>query len=196
VADRSGALVTRWRAGDQQAAAELFHRYASRLVALARSRLSDKLAGRVDPEDVVQSVYRSFFADTREGRYELERGGDLWQLLVTITLHKLNDQVKHNLARKRAASRQQNFGSEDSLLGMQAHVGSRKPSPLEAVALADELEKIMAGLEPAHRRMLERRLQGYNLEEIATELECSQRTVIRVLERIKKQLEQGEASAP
>jgi RNA polymerase sigma-70 factor (ECF subfamily) len=196
VADRSGVLVARWRAGDQQAAAELFRRYANRLVALAKSRLSDKLAGRVDPEDVVQSVYRSFFSDTREGRYDLERGGDLWQLLVTITLHKLNDQVKHNTAGKRAVDRERNFGSEDSLLGMQGHVGSHKPSPLEAAALADELEELMAGLEPAHRRMLERRLQGYNLEEIATELECSQRTVIRVLERIKKRLEQGESSVP
>src|SRR5262249_12637505 len=156
-ADRSGVLVARWRAGDQQAAAELFRRYANRLIALAKSRLSDKLAGRVDPEDVVQSVYRSFFSDTREGRYDLERGGDLWQLLVTITLHKLNDHVKHNTAGKRAHGRQQNFGSEDSLLGMQAHLSSRKPSPLEAAALAEELEQLMSRLESAHRRMLERR---------------------------------------
>src|SRR5262249_61199873 len=82
--DRSGHLVARWREGDQQAAAELFRRYADRLVALAKSRLSQKMARRVDPEDVVQSVYRSFFAETKEGRYEFERGGDLWHLLVTI----------------------------------------------------------------------------------------------------------------
>src|SRR5262245_34891463 len=86
------ALVARWQKGDQAAAAELFQRYAGRLVALARSQLSDKLAQRVDPEDVVQSVYRSFFVDSREGRYQVERGGDLWQLLVTMTLHKLANQ--------------------------------------------------------------------------------------------------------
>src|SRR5262245_58097585 len=56
-------LVSRWRAGDQQAAAELFRRYASRLIALAQSRLSASMASRVDPEDVVQSVYRSFFTE-------------------------------------------------------------------------------------------------------------------------------------
>src|SRR5262245_5701318 len=78
--DWSGNLVARWRQGDQQAAAELFHRYASRLTALARSQLSGQLAHRIDPEDVVQSVCRCFFADTREGRYELQRGGDLWRL--------------------------------------------------------------------------------------------------------------------
>ena len=76
-------LVHRWRGGDQKAAEELFRRYANRLIGLARSRLSRKLARRVDPEDVVQSVYRSFFHDVRDGRYDLQRGGDLWRLLVT-----------------------------------------------------------------------------------------------------------------
>ena len=46
-------LLVRWRAGDQQAAAELFRRYTHRLVALARSRLPACLTPRVDPEDVV-----------------------------------------------------------------------------------------------------------------------------------------------
>jgi DNA-directed RNA polymerase specialized sigma24 family protein len=50
----------------------------------------------------------------------------------------------------------------------------------------------MAALEPQHRRMLELRLQGCNLEEIATALDCSERTVIRVLERVKKKLVSGE----
>ena len=51
--DRSGDLLARWRAGDADAAAEIFRRYADRLIALARGRLSAKLARRIDPEDVV-----------------------------------------------------------------------------------------------------------------------------------------------
>lgn len=86
MADNSNHLVARWQQGDQTAAAELFQRYASRLIALARSQLSVKLAQRVDPEDVVQSVYRSFFVDARNGRYDFQHGGDLWRLLVTMTL--------------------------------------------------------------------------------------------------------------
>jgi RNA polymerase sigma factor (sigma-70 family) len=191
VADRPDALLARWRAGDQQAADELFRRYAARLIALARSRLSDKLAGRVDPEDIVQSAYRSFFADTRDGHYDLEADGDLWQLLVTITLHKLNDQVKRSTAEKRAVARQQNYGSEDSLIGLQARIRADAPSPIEAVALVEQVEQLMARLPAAHRPILERRLQGYTLDEIADEMNCCQRTVIRVLEQIKRLLEQG-----
>src|SRR6516165_3386835 len=95
-------LLARWQNGDQAAATELFRRYAARLIALAKSRLSARLSNRVDPEDVVQSVYRSFFAESRDGRYQLERGGDLWQLLVTITLHKLANQANRLETGKRA----------------------------------------------------------------------------------------------
>ncbi len=57
----SAQLLIRWREGDQAAADALFRRYAERLIGLVRLRLSEKLARRVDPEDIVQSVYRSFF---------------------------------------------------------------------------------------------------------------------------------------
>ena len=184
------SLVARWREGDQQAAAELFRRYAERLTGLARSRLSAKLAQRVDAEDVVQSAYRSFFADTREGRYDLERGGDLWRLLVTITLRKLYHQVDRSTTAKRDLSREQSFSSEDSLLGLQAHLRSNEPSPVEALALADQLEQTMRRLEPNQRRIFELRLQGYNVEEVAADAGCSVRTVRYALKEIKQQLEQ------
>src|SRR5579885_725721 len=99
-------LMARWRDGDQAAAEVLFQRYAGRLLALARSRLSAKLAPLVDPEDVVQSAFRSFFTGVRGDRFALRRSGDLWRLLVAITLHKLQHQVERQTAAKRAAGRQ------------------------------------------------------------------------------------------
>jgi hypothetical protein len=53
-------LLARFRAGDERAAEELFPRFAERLIAVAKARLSAKLARRVGAEDVVQSAYRSF----------------------------------------------------------------------------------------------------------------------------------------
>jgi RNA polymerase sigma-70 factor (ECF subfamily) len=183
-------LVARWREGEQEAAAELFQRYASRLVALARSQLPAKLAHRVDPEDVVQSVYRSFFADAAADRFSFQRGGDLWQLLVAITFHKLHDHIKWHRRGKRAADRDRGFGSEDSLFAMQNHLSSREPSPVEAVALLEQVEQLMRGLRPLSRRILELRLQGYNLEEIARATRRSQRSVIRDLNEIRSCLEE------
>lgn len=184
--ESSAQLVERWRHGDQAAAAELFRRYADRLIALARSRLTGKLAHRVDPEDVVQSVYRSFFSNVLDDRYEVDRGGDLWRLLVTMALHKLNDQVKRNRRGKRTVDREQHFSDEEHPADQFL---AREPSPVEAVALTDELESFMQRLEPAERQVLELRLQGFNLEEIAAEIRRSLRTTCRLLERIKQKLE-------
>jgi RNA polymerase sigma-70 factor (ECF subfamily) len=190
--DQSSNLVARWRAGDQTAAAELFQRYASRLIALARSRLSSRLAQRVDPEDVVQSAYRSFFGDAKDGRCDVGRGGDLWQLLVTITLHKLHDQVKRHRRAKRAVERELNVGSDESWLNVEAHLATQVPSPMEAVALADEVEQIMRDLKPLYRRIMELRLQGYNIDEIAAATQSGERTVRRVLDQVKQQLMQSQ----
>lgn len=178
-------LVARWRNGDQDAAGELFQLYAERLAALVRSRLSSRFAQRLDAEDVVQSAYRSFFGHVREGRFTIERGGDLWRLLVVVTLHKLQHQVRHNSAEKRAVGREQTeLPNAAQLVDLVAH----EPSPVEAVALADQVEAVMRGLDPLHRRMLELRLQGHDWAEIAADTQRTQRTVRRVLEKVKEQL--------
>ena len=196
VADTALRLLEQWRAGSQEAARQLFHLYVGRLTALARSRLSPKLARRFDAEDVVQSAYRSFFAAARGNAYDLKHGGDLWQLLVAITLHKLQNKVHHHKAKKRAFGAERSFGSEDSLLGINAQRLAQGPSPGEAVALVDELEHIMKSLEPVPRRVLELRLQGYGHYEIATQVGRSVPTVRRILDRCKARLtsSQGDSS--
>lgn len=188
MSDESVDLVARWRGGDEQAANELFHRYAGRLLALAQSRLSAQLAGRVNAEDVVQSAYRSFFVHARAGRYVFERNGDLWRLLVAITLHKVRGQIEHHKAGKRDVRLERGDGG--AWFGLPPDALAQDPSPAEAAALADELEQVMRRLEPAQRKMFELRLQGYSLEEIAGQCECSIRTVKRGLSTIRERLEE------
>src|SRR5262249_52267832 len=136
-----------------------------------------------------QSAYRSFFAGARDGRYDLERWGDLWRLLVTITLHKLHHQYKRNTADRRSVNRETNSDAAEHTGGIPPDLLTREPSPVEAIALAEELEQLMRRLEPLHRRMLELALQGYGVEEIAADTQRSERTVRRVLERVKQELE-------
>jgi DNA-directed RNA polymerase specialized sigma24 family protein len=62
---------------------------------------------------------------------------------------------------------------------------------MEAVALADEVEQIMRDLKPLYRRILELRLQGYNIDEIAAATQSGERTVRRVLDQVKQQLAQN-----
>src|SRR5580704_14172260 len=99
-------LLERFQNGDDLAAEALFSRYFERLTLLARSRLAPRLARRTDPEDIVLSVYRSFFVGAREGRFVLSRGGDLWRLLAAITKHKLLRQARHHRADRRSIDRE------------------------------------------------------------------------------------------
>lgn len=190
----AGELLARWQAGDQQAATALFHRYADRLIALARSRVSGHLTHRVDPEDVVQSAYRSFFADARKGRYASSAGGELWQLLVSITLHKLHKQINRLRTQKRSVAREQHLPDAGALHGLHAAVLAQEPSPVEAVALTDEVEQLMRRLDSVERQILQLRLQGHNLGEIADQVNCSERTIRRALDEIKQQLRKRHTS--
>jgi hypothetical protein len=102
----SAELLRRVQAQSEPAAAAVFARYVQRLTRLARRRLAARLAARVDPEDIVQSAYRSFFVAARQGRYEVRRGGDLWRLLVEVTLHKLYRQAERHGAKRRSVQRE------------------------------------------------------------------------------------------
>jgi RNA polymerase sigma factor (sigma-70 family) len=186
----SAELLARCRDGDRRAENELFRRYTERLVGLARSQLSPLLASRLDPEDVVQSAYRSFFAGARDNRYVHLRSGDLWRLLVSITLHKLYHKVELNTADRRDVHHEQQFPDADRLFDLRPHLQDQNPRAEEAVALTDELEDVMRRLDPPRRRMLELRLQGFRLADIAAATQKCERTVRRNLDEIKRQLEQ------
>ena len=182
--ETSAEILARYRGGDEQAAEELFCRYVGRLTLLARSRLSPKLASRTDPEDIVLSAYRSFFIGAREGRFLLTRSGDLWRLLVSITMHKLYRHVRKHSAEMRSVTAEQSLEStkEEQL------PFARDPSPEEAIAIADELEALMSTLDAFARRVLELRLQEEQLSTIAAETGRSERTVRRTLRAIRERL--------
>jgi RNA polymerase sigma factor (sigma-70 family) len=178
-------LLERFRGGDDSAAEALFARYFERLTRLARSRLSARLARRTDPEDIVQSVYRSFFVGVREGRYAIGRGGDLWRLLASITRHKLLRQVRHHGADRRSIDLECSLDQVDEgrFRGCDGD-----PTPEEAFALADELECVFAQLDAFGRRVLELRLQGLQISAIAEDTGRSERSVRRALSRIREVL--------
>ena len=177
-ADSTAEIFERFRGGDALAADEIFARYVDRLTRLARTRLAPQLATRTDAEDIVMSAYRSFFIGTRDGQFKLQRSGDLWRLLVSITMNKLHRQVRNHTATKRSVAAEASDFPSDQLF-------DREPRPEEVVEVADQLEYLMAQLEPFARRVLELRLQEEDLAAIAAETGRSERTVRRTLVDIR-----------
>lgn len=174
-------LLDAWLAGNEAAARVLVDRYLVRLTALARARLSRRLARRLDPEDIVLSAWRSFFVAARNGRVATAADDELWPLLVTFTLRKVSRQATRQQAKRRSIAREAP-GSFDALV---EHAAAHDPSPPEAAAVADEVEAVIAALTGTPREVFVRRLRGEDCSQIARELGCTDRTVRRAMERIR-----------
>jgi RNA polymerase sigma-70 factor (ECF subfamily) len=95
-------LLQRVQAGDPEAVGQLFARYARQLTRLAEQHLSRKLAGRLDGEDVVQSVFRTFWRRQAKGQFRIDSVAQLWRLLVTITVRKAQARGRQHTTAARA----------------------------------------------------------------------------------------------
>jgi RNA polymerase sigma-70 factor (ECF subfamily) len=178
--------MARLRAGDDAAARRVFEQFAGRLVGLARSRLSNRLRQKVDAEDVAQSVFKSFFAGHAEGQYQLVSWDSLWGLLADITMRKCARKAEFYQAGRRDVAREVP-GAEFSGGSWQGL--ARDPTPSEAAMLTETLEQLLTGLEPHERDMVVFDLQGYTIQEISERTGRAERSVYRILARVRKRLQ-------
>jgi RNA polymerase sigma-70 factor (ECF subfamily) len=184
--DSFNDVMARLRAGDQAAAREVFQRFVRGLVPLARSHFDAVLRRKEDPEDVVQSAYKSFFLRYGEGKLEVEGWGNLWGLLTLITLRKCLDRADYHRAERRDAQREAAArpGTEPWWEAI-----AREPTPEEAVVLAETVEQLLRDLNEGERPVLEMSLQGYTTQEISQRLALAERSVRRLRECFRKRLE-------
>ena len=68
------------RAGDSLTTADIYDRYVNRLIRLAQTRLKRRYQSKLDPDDVVHSVFRTFYRRCDEGQLSIEDSGSLWAL--------------------------------------------------------------------------------------------------------------------
>lgn len=157
-------------------------RYSQRLLVIASRELPARLHGRLDAEDVVQSVYRSFFGRLKAGEFRFEDSHDVWRLLTVMTYHKVQNAIKHHQRNRRDVRREHLRLNE----GPEPPVREKTPGPEDVAILYECLEGLLHGLPDKYARMVELRLQGDSIAEIAAKVEYSQRTVLRVLSNIEK----------
>jgi RNA polymerase sigma-70 factor, ECF subfamily len=177
--DRS--LLWRCRQGSQDAALQIYLRYARRLYNLARAECSPALAARVDAEDIVQSVFGSFFRGAGAGYYDVPDGEELWKLFLVIALNKIRAKARYHRADKRDARR--TVGG-DHLDALDAPAGADASCPLLRLVIDDTL----ARLPPEPRRVVALRVEGYEVAEIAERTGHSRRTVERLLQKCRHRL--------
>ena len=170
-----------------------FERFRRRLIGLARVHLGDRLRQKVDPEDVVQSVYKSVLVRYTEVAIGSEGWKGLWGLLTLITIRKCSDRARYHYAECRDLHREAEACSGTQSVSSWLQAPGREPAPDEALLLAETVEELLAGLSEGERAIVELTLQGYSTPEICQQLGRAERSVRRIRQHVREHLGQQQA---
>ena len=181
------SLLVKVQRGQDDAATALYLRYAKRLRALVKAQRGADLAARVDPDDIVQSVFRTFFRRAAEGHYDVPPGDELWKLFLVIALYKVRDTAAFHRADKRDVGRTVVGADVDRSVAGRLRSGSgRDEEALTILQLV--IDEILAKLPPAHRRIVELRVEGHEVADIAAQTGRAKRSVERILQEFRGRL--------
>lgn len=173
-------LLSRLREGEEDAATALYLRYARRLQTLAERQTDQKMAVRVDPEGVVQSVFRTFFRRVNMGQYHVSDSDELWKLLLVIALNKLRTQAMAHRTAKRDVDKTVSLSDSDQKKSTQDDEA--------LLVLKMTVSEVVGELSDVERDIVWLRIQGYEIQEIADRCGRSKRSVERILQNFRKRL--------
>lgn len=177
--DRS--LVRRLQVGSDDAASQLYLKYASRLQSLAKANVGRDLSSRLDVEDIVQSIFRTFFRRVTRGEYDVPEGEELWGLLLVIGLNKIRAVGEHH----RAAKRDVRLTAGEAALDLASQA---EEDEVSLTILRMAIEELLENYSPIHRDVLNMRIEGNDITTIAERVGRSKRTVERILQGLLESL--------
>ncbi len=186
--DSFAQMIRGLRDGDPQVAEEFWARYGAALQKVADSRLPAGLRHRVGPEDVVQSVCRTFLRRAKEGQFQLGDSRSTWGLLCAITLTKVQEQARFHLRKKRGVQLESEDVFSSAPGASVARPADPGPTPDEAVEFADHFQHLLASLSAEERQIVELKLEDCTNDDVARKLGCSERTVRRLLKQLQSRL--------
>ena len=175
--------------GDESAAEMLYERYARRVFGLVRSKLGTRLSSMTEPEDIVQSVFKSVFRGMQSGNYDAPPGTTLWNLLAVIAVRKLSNKASHYAAKCRDASRNVPLEATEESISAALNQAS-----MEFFELC--MQEAMEMLRPSHREVLALRIKGHSVDEISEMTKRSRRTVERSLQASRELLAESLLNEP
>lgn len=177
--DRS--LLRRVEHGDNDAATQFYHRHASGLLDIAKQRIAVFLQSQVDPEDIVQSVFKSFFKRASNGEYVAPEGADLFNLLTVIAMRKINAKADYLQSQRRDVRKQCQVDDLDV-------IQSTSTDNLALFELCSTIDELLSEVSEVQQEIIRRRLEGYSIEDISEKCGRSRRTVERELQAFRDRL--------
>lgn len=125
----------------------------------------------------MQSVFRTFFRRAVASQYDVPAGGDLWRLFLVIALNKIRNAAAHHKAAKRDVR---------NTVPIEHAAGTAEATDLALVRMV--IDDALALLPGAARQIVELRIEGHEVAEIADVVKRSKRSVERVLQQFRDEL--------
>lgn len=172
-------LIHQYRKGEDDAATALYLRYAKQLQSIAEGETSAQMAVRVDPEGIVQSVFRTFFRRVDQGQYDISDPGELWKLLLVMALNKVRATAKSHRAVKRDVSR---------TVSLEHSSEAAQDNDQALAVLKMTIAEIVENLPTNDRQIIMMRMEGHEVQDIARECGRSKRSVERILQKFRMRL--------
>ena len=171
--------------GSKQAADELWQHVSTRLHEFALQKLDAKTRRSYDEGDAANSAFHSLCRGLAGGHIEAENRDALWGLLAVITSRKISAQRRYQNRLKRgggAVRGESGFGDA----GIDA-VGGNQQTPDILAEVSESCAALLDAIPDATmKKIVLLKFQGAKNGEVADELKCTERTIERKLERIRR----------
>jgi RNA polymerase sigma-70 factor (ECF subfamily) len=174
----------------EEAARQIWLRFAGRLRGLMRSRLDPRILRRAGEDDVLQSLFASFFTAPPDPGGPPRSRADLWRLLVHFTLCKVVNTAKYHRAQRRDVRRERLLSDtpDDGFRPVEPE-DPRWISPEDEVLAREEFDRLRNLVPDDLRPVFDLRLEGSTNAEIARQINRVERTVELKLRAIRGVLE-------
>jgi RNA polymerase sigma-70 factor (ECF subfamily) len=172
----------------EEAARQLWLRFAERLRGVVRRRVDPRILRRASEDDLLQSLFASFFTAPPGPSGPPRSRADLWRLLVHITLCKVANTVDRHFAARRDVRRDPGLAKarpEGSGSALREIEDPRWICPQDAALAREEFERLRALIPDDLRLVFDLRLEGYTNAEIAQQINRVERTVELKLQAIR-----------
>ena len=194
-------MLSRLKSGDESAASEILERYESQVRLVVRRFLPRVLRSRFDSQDIMQSVWRSFFQKVREEKsansgtnpavsekpvQEFQDSAQLFAFLSRMARNKVIDQYRRETSQKSDVHRQRTMYGES---GEDLDPPAPDESPAEVAEAADEYSHWRSLVPEDRQELIDMKADGLSTREIGVKLGISERTVQRVLEDLRQRVE-------
>jgi len=186
-------LVERFKKGDTEAFSLVFQKYQRRLTVLVNYKMSAKLRGTMEVEDILQEVFLAASQDMNQFTYQSP--GSLMAWLSRIADHVIVDAARYQGREKRRAEELLRFRSESNPTGPEP---ADLKTPSRLFAREESLQILLKKLDalPAEYRemIVLAKFEGLTTREISERSGKSRESVALSLHRALKRFRELEAA--